>query len=89
MHFSFDFDREIGDIRAMHGVGQPPMMGIDDSMLHFLTEAGIPYSRLHDVGGAYGNNRFVDIHNIFRDFGADETKEESYDFAFTDILISA
>ena len=35
----------------------------------------------------FGGNLFVDIPNIFRDFDADETKEESYDFAFTDILI--
>lgn len=26
---SFDFDNKIGKIKAMHGVGQPPIMGID------------------------------------------------------------
>ena len=88
MQFLFDFDKAQGPIRAMHAVGQPPMLGVSDGMFHYLTEASIPYSRLHDVGGAYGGNRYVDIHNIFRDFSADETKEESYDFVFTDILIS-
>lgn len=87
VNFSFDFSQNVGPIRAMHGVGQPPIMGISDSMFHYLTEAGIPYSRLHDVGGPYGGNKFVDISNVFRDFSADETLEESYDFAFTDILI--
>ena len=89
MQFLFDFDKAQGPIRAMHAVGQPPMLGVSDGMFHYLTEASIPYARLHDVGGVYGGNRFVDIHNIFRDFSADETKEESYDFTFTDILISS
>ncbi len=89
MQVSFDFEKIVGKIRAMHAVGQPPMLGVSDSMFHYLTEASVPYSRLHDVGGVFGGGRFVDIHNIFRDFSADETKEESYDFAFTDILISA
>ena len=89
MLFQFNFDKTVGKIRAMHGVGQPPMLGVSDAMFHYLTEAGIPYSRLHDVGGPFGGNRFVDIHNIFRDFNADESKEESYDFAFTDILIAS
>ena len=88
MQFNFDFDKTVGRIREMHAVGQPPMLGVSDSLFHYLTDASIPYSRLHDVGGVYGGNRFVDIHNIFRDFAADETKEESYDFTFTDILIT-
>jgi len=87
MKINFDFEKKTGKIKPMHGVGQPPVYGLDDSMYHYLTEAGIPYSRLHDVGGSFGDNMFVDISNIFRDFDADETKEESYDFPFTDWLI--
>ncbi len=75
----------------MHGVGQPPFgvcdAGIDSSMFHWLTEANIPYSRLHDTGGTFGENLFVDIPNIFRDFDADENDPASYDFAFTDALL--
>lgn len=56
-------------------------------MFHYLTQAGIPYSRLHDVGGCYGDNRFVDIPNIFRDFSADVNDPDSYDFVFTDWLL--
>ena len=89
MNFQFDFDTAVGKIRAMHAVGQPPMVGVSDALFHYLTEASVPYSRLHDVGGVYGANRFVDIHNIFRDFNADVCDPASYDFTFTDILISS
>ena len=90
MELSIDFQKEVGKIKPIHGVGQPPLLGAQNhSMFHYLTEAGIPSSRLHDVGGEYGGNKFVDIPNIFRDFDADETLPESYDFAFTDTLITA
>lgn len=88
-----DFNKNIGTIKRMHAVGQPPFRGgfakIDFSPMQILKDANIPYSRLHDVGGAFGGNRYVDIPNIFRNFDADETKEENYDFAFTDALIKA
>jgi len=84
-----NFDKTVGKIKPMHGVGQPPFSGVSFSMFHYLTEAGIPYSRLHDVGGAYGGFRWVDIPNIFRDFEKDPTDPKSYDFAFTDLLITA
>ena len=60
MKLNFNFDKIIGTIKPMHAVGQPPFdvndNGIDDSMFHYLTEANIPYSRLHDVGGAFGGH---------------------------------
>ena len=79
--------KAIKPMKPMHGGGQPPILGADTSLFRYIAEAGIPYSRLHDVGGAYGANRFVDIPNIFRDFSADENDPASYDFAFTDHLI--
>ncbi|MBP5269521.1 MAG: hypothetical protein ILO42_01025 [Clostridia bacterium] len=92
MQLSFDFGKTAGRIKPMHGVGQPPFdvgdNGIDSSMFHWLTEANIPYSRLHDTGGCFGENLFVDIPNLFRDFDADENDPASYDFAFTDVLLS-
>ena len=88
-NIAVDFTRETGVIKPMHGVGQPPFRGIDFSMCDYLKAAHIPYSRLHDVGGAFGGNLYVDIPNIFRDFDADPEKPESYDFAFTDLLITA
>ena len=87
MKLTLDTSKDLGKIRAMHAVGQPPRMGISGEFMHYLTDAHIPYSRLHDVGGSYGGNMFVDIPNIFRDFSANEYDPDSYDFAFTDILL--
>ena len=87
-----DFNRAIGKIKPMHATGQPPFLGgfnkFDFSWINYLKNAKVPYSRLHDVGGPYGGNRFVDIPNIFRDFDADENDPESYDFVFTDVLLA-
>lgn len=90
MSIKIDFTKNLGKIKPIHGVGQPPFSGGRNySMLHYLTEAGIPFSRLHDVGGAYGGGRFVDIPNLFRNFDADPEDPASYDFTFTDLLITA
>ena len=83
-----DFTKNIGKIKPVNSVGQPPFIGINFSMCDYLKNAHIPYSRLHDVGGAYGRNQFVDIPNVFRDFSADPYDPDSYDFGFTDVLIS-
>ena len=84
----FNFQKTVGKIKPMHAVGQPPLKGLDSELFKYLTEANVPYSRLHDVGGWFGKNMFVDIPNIFRDFDKDETDPENYDFTFTDILIT-
>ena len=77
-------------MKPMHGGGQPPLGGSGmTEYFHYLTEAGIPFSRLHDVGGVFGGGRFVDIPNIFRNFDADETDPANYDFTFTDYLLKA
>lgn len=88
-----NFEQSAGKIKAMHATGQPPFGGgflqLNFTPMQYLKDAGVPYCRLHDVGGAFGGNRFVDIPNIFRDFDADENNPESYDFAFTDELLKA
>ena len=90
MSIKIDFTKNLGTIKPMHGVGQPPFYGARSfPMFHYLTEAGIPFSRLHDVAGPYGGGRFVDIPNLFRDFNADPEDPASYDFTFTDRLITA
>ena len=61
MKIGADFSKTTGTIKPMHGVGQPPFLGSDFSLFHYLKEAGIPYSRLHDVGGALGCGLYVDI----------------------------
>jgi len=83
-----NFNNITGPVKAMHSVGQPPFLGANMGTLHYLTDANIPHSRLHDVGGMFGAGIYVDIPNIFRDFNADVNDPESYDFAFTDHLIS-
>ena len=50
-------------------------------------EAGFPFARLHDVEYPYGSGEFVDMHNIFPVFDADETKEENYNFGLTDLYL--
>ena len=72
-----DLTKIVGNIKPMHGVGQPPLVGHSTTFFKYMKEAGIPYSRLHDVGGAYGGYRWVDIPNIFRDFDADENDPNS------------
>ncbi len=88
MKLTVDFEKAVGKIKAMHAVGQPPFYGMYFDKFKYLTAANIPYSRLHDTGGAYGRSVFVDIPNLFRDFDADENDEASYDFAFTDVLLA-
>ena len=58
-----DFQSKIGKFKPMHGVGQPPNPA-HGTLYHYLTEAGIPFSRLHDVGGwleEHGDEEVPDI----------------------------
>ena len=57
-------------IKPLHGFGQPPFRMDFSPIRRWLTPAGIPFSRLHAVGGFFGGNLFVDIPNLFRDFEA-------------------
>ena len=83
-----DFAKDVRPVKPMHAVGQPPILGLRDFQLfRLLKEAGVPYSRLHDVG-VY-RPHMVDIPNIFRNFDADENDPASYDFYYTDRLQEA
>ena len=87
-----DTSKKIKKMKPMHAVGQPPLGGRRNMIFgnfKYISDIGAPYSRLHDVGGTYAANRYVDIPNIFRDFNADENDPASYDFTFTDALITA
>ena len=78
-------------IKPMHGVGQPPaqyFFGLDFSMFKYLSKAGIPFSRLHDVAGMFGGSHFVDVPNLFPNFDADVDNPASYDFPCTDKYVS-
>ena len=87
---SINLNNKVSKMKPMHGGGQPPLGGKDMiEYFHYMTEAGIPFSRLHDVWGSFGGGRFVDVPNLFRDFDADENDPANYDFTFTDHLITA
>lgn len=86
MHIKINFDKIVGKIKPFHGIDNAPALGTSKELFHYLGEAGIPYSRLNDMGGMFGGGRYVDIANLFRDFNADPSLPESYDFAFTDWL---
>ena len=88
MKLTVDFSKSVGKIKAMHAVGQPPIYGMYFQYFDYLTQAHIPYARLHDTGGAFGRGVFVDIPNLVRDFEADENDPANYDFAFTDWLLN-
>ena len=86
-----DWNAEIGQVKPVNGVGQPPMLGgpTDFKMMHYLSDVGIPYSRLHDVGGWQGQGLWVDIPNLFPDFDADENDPKNYRFDMTDALLKS
>ena len=43
-------EKQVKKMKPMHGGGQPPITGTGSfAYFHYLKEAGIPYSRLHDV----------------------------------------
>ena len=88
-NIKIDVNKKVGKMKPMHAGGQPPVISTArDTYFHYLTEAGIPYSRLHDVGGAFGAGKYVDIQNIFRNPDADENDPANYDFTFTDLLLN-
>ena len=87
---SVDFSRIVRKMKPVHGVGQPPFIGRNYKLFSCLKDAHVPYSRLHDVGGAVsGQGIYVDIPNLFKDFDADPEDPASYSFAFTDDLLHA
>ena len=93
MILTVDTSKMLGKIKDMNSVGQGPIGGgvgyNSFCEFHYLKEINVPYVRTHDVGGAYGGGRFVDVPNIFRDFDADENDPANYDFAFTDVYLKA
>ena len=82
-----DFSSPIAPVKPMHAVNNAPMFWTYCDAFRYLTEAAIPYSRLHDTGGIMGGGVFVDVANIFPLFHADPTDPANYDFGFTDHLL--
>lgn len=88
-----DLDKKINEFKPLNGVNCAPYVinyGGNQSLIkECFKELNVPYSRLHDVQGAYGGTYFVDVPNIFRDFDADENDEKNYDFYYSDEYITA
>ncbi|MBO6053111.1 MAG: hypothetical protein J6Q17_05185 [Clostridia bacterium] len=75
----------LGAIRDMHGVGGGPVSGqFSFDATGDFRNAGIPFCRTHDIEYPFGAGEFVDVHNVFRDFGKDENDPRNYNFTFTD-----
>lgn len=78
-----DFNRNTGrTIKPLHGINNSPIRYGEP--LPELADAGIPFVRLHDAGGPFGNTYLVDVPNLFPNFDADPDDIASYDFAYTD-----
>ena len=84
---SIDFSKIQGQIKPLHGVNNAPEPDCEAGYRDVLARAGIPFVRLHDMGGHYAAARYVDIANVFPDFSKDPADPASYDFTFTDWLI--
>ena len=82
-----DFNSPVGKIKPMHAVNNAPMFWTYCDAFHYLTEAGVPYARLHDTGGILGGGVFVDVANLFPNFDADPSDPKNYEFGFTDHLL--
>ena len=82
-----DFGVDEGRMKPLHGVNNSPVRVRKGATQHEFAAAGIPFMRTHDTAGGYGGAHYVDIPNIFRDFGADENDPASYDFALTDAYL--
>ena len=83
----FDFSREQGAVKPLHGVNNAPVRVDGKRGQDEFKVAGIPYVRTHDTASMWGGAHYVDIPNVFPNFDADETDPANYDFAFTDAYL--
>lgn len=91
MAIKVNLDKNVAQIKPMHGSGGGPRQGGAtlgfDSSLEFK-EIGVPFARLHDIENPYGAGQYVNIHCIFPDFDADVDDEASYHFGPTDKFLN-
>ena len=84
-----DFHSPAGTVKPMHAVNNVQTVPYDFyGGLDLLAQANIPYARLHDTGYYSSITPLVDTAAIFPHFDADENDPCSYDFSFTDVLLS-
>ena len=75
-----DLNNTKGEIKHMNAVNNGPVGGEVRKNGNFLDYQAleIPYARNHDAAAflGYGGPHTVDIHNIFKNFDADENEKE-------------
>ena len=88
-----DFSCITGPIKDMHSVNNGPAGSMRSPMNNFeaFRAARIPYARTHDAAfyAGYGGEHTVDVHRVFKNFGADANDPASYDFEQTDRYMQA
>lgn len=82
-----DFADVIGKIKPLHGMNNAARKTGYGELLPAFLELNSPIVRLHDTCGTYGGSHYVDVPNIFPDFEADPSDENSYDFTLTDCYL--
>ena len=74
MKIQLHFDKIKGTVKPLHGIDNAPAIGSSAMLFHYLKEAGIPSSRLNDMGGMFGLNGLPLINADFlyniRNYGA-------------------
>jgi hypothetical protein len=87
-HVTVDFSKPSGRIKPLHGVCNGPYAYGENAKLEgYHTEAGFPWTRLHDVHWPYSDA--VDVSTIFPIFDADVDDPNNYTFAKTDDYLAA
>ena len=88
MSVKIDAGKNIGVIRPLHGGNLGPVSPLRIvNLSDYFRRCKIPVVRLHDA--PWFTSYAVDITTIFRDFNADASKEENYDFRQTDDYIDS
>jgi xylan 1,4-beta-xylosidase len=83
-----DFATTIGRIKPLHGVNNGPVVrGENADLSGYHSDAGFPYTRLHDVHWPHPDA--VDVSTIFPLFHADADDPQNYTFAKTDDYVAA
>jgi len=84
---SIDFSSSNGKVKPLHGVNNGPLvLGVNADLNVYHSEAGFPYTRLHDP--RWPSPDVVDIPVIFPDFDADPDDSSNYHFKKTDDYIA-
>ncbi len=82
-----DFTKPVKEIRPLNGFNNAARQTDYGPVLPAFIALQPPVIRLHDTAYPYGGGHYVDVNNIFRDFGADENDPAAYDFTLTDRYI--